>query len=275
MTADSSFTNEIKQVLTVLDDPVYSSVAFARSLVKQVEGMTFPSGHLLAMQLELHDFLNQVRLYGNVGAGRLRHAALQLLSRAQGLERPVPASQPGDDCAPQIAAALNALDDSAVTAEAFARQGLNKIAGMTFPSERIPAVRDELRAYEKQLLALLAADDAAALRCSMILLLRYAQDLARPITALSSHEVVRGIFVGLQNAGWASATIDVLPQELEDGEKVLRYDADSLTTDKRKIDRLEFIEKMRPGSWTIKETWRTMHTRDAALYLRPAPDSER
>jgi len=180
-------------------------------------------------------------------------------------------------CPTEIEAILSTLDDSALTAEAFVRSIIRQIADLKFPPERTAVMRSELLAFERQVRTH-GNHDAIALRQAALQLYQRAQDLARPIPIPSPDDVVNSIHATLQDHfGWASATIDLLRQELKRGETVSSCDADGITTNLRRIDKQDLIVRYRPISMTANhfESWRKQHLRDAALYTPPASDSER
>jgi hypothetical protein len=90
------FAAEVEAVLNALDDPSLSPVAFARLVITQIAEMQFSPECIVTVRYDLLAFEKQVRMYGNDDAVALRHAALQLLRRAQALARPMPVPQPAD-----------------------------------------------------------------------------------------------------------------------------------------------------------------------------------
>ena len=56
-------------------------------------------------------------------------------------------------------------------------------------------------------------------------------------------------------AGWVIDEIEFLAREVKPDEAIKRWDAWSVTTSKRVIDRAELRSKNRPGSWTRVDTW--------------------
>jgi hypothetical protein len=165
----------------------------------------------------------------------------------------------------EIEAVNKALDDPAFTAVAFARSITKQIADMQFAPERIATIRSQLQEFERQVRTF-GNDDAVALRQAALRLFSAARALAQPILPLQPAHIVRQIFEPLQQVGWASATLELLASDLKVGEKILSFDADGITTDLRRIDRLQLIDRMRPMSWTNIDSWRKEHVRSKALY---------
>jgi hypothetical protein len=177
----------------------------------------------------------------------------------------------------EIEQVLTAIDDPALTATAFARSVIKQIGDMDFSGERSVAIHGELLQFAAQV-RVQGNSDATGLRQSTLRLLRRAQELARPILPPSPSDVVRACFSHLQeDCNWASLTIDLLPRELRIGEKIIHCDADGITTNERRIDRLALIDRYRPIAMTENhfQSWREMHTRSEALVSHPAPASSR
>jgi len=172
---------------------------------------------------------------------------------------------------------LAAIDDPAFTATAFARSVIKQIGDMDFPSQHIVQIRCELLQFEKQV-RIQGNSDATGLRQSTLRLYRRALELSRPIAPPSPTELVRSLFGRLQaGCNWATPTIELLPRELKVGERIIHCDADGVTTNERRIDRLELIDRYRPHAMTENhfQSWREMHTRSQALVSHPAPGSAR
>jgi hypothetical protein len=170
-----------------------------------------------------------------------------------------------------------ALDDPTFTATAFARSIMKQIGEMDFPSERSVAMRDELLQFAGQV-RVEGNSDATGLRQSALRLFRRSQELARPILPPSPADVVRASFVHLQeDCNWASPTIELLTREMKIGEKIIHCDADGVTTNERRIDRLELIDRCRPHAMTENhlQSWRKMHTRSEMLVSRSTAGSAR
>ena len=67
---------------------------------------------------------------------------------------------------------------------------------------------------------------------------------------------VKDLALAICAAGWSMREVeDLLAREVRPGEALKRWDAWSVTTDKRVIDRGELRSKYRPGSWTRVDTW--------------------
>jgi hypothetical protein len=164
----------------------------------------------------------------------------------------------------EIEAVNKALDDPAFSAVAFARSITNQIANTQFAPERIATVRSELQEFESQVRRF-GNDDAVALRQAALRLFSSAQALAQPILPPQPAHIVRQLFEPLQQVGWASPTLELLASDLKVGEKILSFDADGVTTDLRRINRLQLIDRMRPMSWTNVDSWRKEHVRSKSL----------
>jgi hypothetical protein len=148
--------------------------------------------------------------------------------------------------------------------------GVDKVAAMTFPPERILAMRSALVVFEKQVRTQ-GNSDAVALRQAALKLFRTAQGLARPVSIPSPADQVRALFGDLQTAGWASATIELLVQDLKPGEQIKSLDAVCVTTNFRSIGKRELIDRYRPHAMTDNhlESWRRMHTRPDFIMREP------
>jgi hypothetical protein len=57
------------------------------------------------------------------------------------------------------------------------------------------------------------------------------------------------------NAGWVTSEVEFLAREVRPDESIKSWDAWSVTTSERVIDRGELRSKYRPGSWTRIDTW--------------------
>jgi hypothetical protein len=166
-----------------------------------------------------------------------------------------------------------ALEDPALTPEGRVRAMLAEIERLEVPAERADAFRAELKG-----LAVLVRDQRTKLAAQSVIVreagefYRRATALARPIPPTRPADEVRRCFGGLQELGWASPTIELLETELKTGERIIRYDADSITTDKQRIERKALIEKHRPRSMTPDRfaAWDRQHTRSEAIQS-PAP----
>jgi hypothetical protein len=175
----------------------------------------------------------------------------------------------------EIEQVLAALDDPTFTATAFARSVVKQIGDMDFPIERSVMIRCELEEFARQVRAQ-GNSDATGLRQATLRLFSRAQELARPILTPTPSDVVHAYFAHLQeDCNWASPTIELLPRELKIGEKIIHCDADGVTTNERRIDRLELIDRYRPHAITENhlQSWRKMHTRSETLQLQPVRGS--
>jgi hypothetical protein len=161
----------------------------------------------------------------------------------------------------EIKAAIAALDDPALSAEGFAKSVLKQIAAMTIPDSRVAALQAELATFTQHARSLRANNDFHGLRVRAHELLKAAQLLSRPIPPVTPEQEIRRVFDQLQSVGWASATIELLPTRMTQGEKIVAFDYTTLTTDKQKINRQELIDSSRPASWTRLDTWAAEHQR--------------
>jgi hypothetical protein len=57
------------------------------------------------------------------------------------------------------------------------------------------------------------------------------------------------------NAGWVTSEVEFLAREVRPDEAIKSWDAWSVTTRERVIDRAELRSKNRPRSWTRIDTW--------------------
>jgi hypothetical protein len=96
-------------------------------------------------------------------------------------------------------------------------------------------------------------------------LLKTAQALARPEPPVMPDAEIRRVFDQLQSVGWASATIELLLARMAQGEKIVSFDYEKLTTDKQTINRQKLIDTSRPASWTRLDTWAAQHKRPEFL----------
>jgi hypothetical protein len=167
----------------------------------------------------------------------------------------------------------SALEDPALTPEGRVCAMVREIERLEVPAERVETLRAELRGLE----ALIRDQPAKSAAQSVLVreageFYQRATALARPIPPTRPADEVRRCFGGLQELGWASPTIDLLETELKTGEHIVRYDADSITTDRQRIERKALIEKHRPRAMTPDHfaAWERQHMRNEALQT-PVP----
>ena len=164
-----------------------------------------------------------------------------------------------------IKSALAALDDSALTAEGFAKAVLKQIATLAIPESRHAAMKAELGTFDKHARVLRANDDAHGLRVRAHELLKAARLLAQPLPPVTPEQEIRRVGDALQSVGWASPTIELLPARMAQGDKIIAFDYATLTTDKQKINRQQLIDSSRPASWSRLDTWAAQHQRPEFL----------
>jgi len=167
------------------------------------------------------------------------------------------------------------LKDSSLSAEGYYEGILKQVAEMMkgVPQEREAAVRGELLSADKLVRELRSKDDFPGLRQAANQLFKAVQALARPIPLVTPEQEIRRVWDQLQGCGWASATIELLPTRIAQGEKIIGFDYTKLTTDKQTIDRQQLINSSRPGSWTRLDTWQAMHQRPEVLGSRAPVDA--
>jgi hypothetical protein len=177
-----------------------------------------------------------------------------------------------DDALKDIRAALT---DEALTPEGRVRAMLDQIEQVTIPPEREQDFRSELKG-----LAAFVRGERLKIATQSVLCreagesFRRMRDLARPIPPVRVADEIRRCFDRLQELGWASPTIDLLHSELNDGERIVGIDADSIATDRKRIDRKALIEKHRPHGMTPEHypDWERQHRRSEALHTPASKD---
>lgn len=174
--------------------------------------------------------------------------------------------------ATEIDAIQRVLDDPTLTPRGVVRAVLAEISAMEFPVERESAIRAALRTFATTIASVLSAQpDMHVLAREAGELRRAVRELGRPLPLARPAEVVARSFDRLQELGWASATIDLLAQELQPGETIASVTADGITTSLRSIDRKALIVKYRPGSITPDHypAWERQHTRSPSMASAP------
>jgi hypothetical protein len=102
-------------------------------------------------------------------------------------------------------------------------------------------------------------------------LLKAAQALARPEPPVMPDAEIRRVWDQLQSVGWASATIELLPARMSEGERIERFDYTELKTNRQTINRQQLIDSSRPASWTRLDTWAAQHQRPEFLTSSSRP----
>ncbi len=99
--------------------------------------------------------------------------------------------------------------------------------------------------------------------------------LARPLPALTPAEEVRRCWPTLQDKyNWSSTSLDLLAEDLKEGEKILNCGEEFVQTNQRKIDRRDLIIRYRPINMTPNHYagWDAQNTRPLANRSSQPPE---
>jgi hypothetical protein len=155
-----------------------------------------------------------------------------------------------------VNAALQGLEESrrkSLHAVVNARAKLTQLLTLPLVAADMPAVIEQVRDL---LGAVREVDErSAALLERVAHAYQNAAQLARPTLPPTAKQRVEAVAVGLRQLGWNGLERESLEVELGADEGILSCSQWEVVTNERVIDRAALQDRLRPGSWTRKDTW--------------------
>jgi hypothetical protein len=166
--------------------------------------------------------------------------------------------------------ALHLLKDPALSPEGRAAACVEQVRGFTYPNaERREAAVRLLRTFADAIPHLRTNADGLGLMQAAGNLVMGARRLAEALPPVAPKDEIRRVAPAMTRFNYTGAEIDAIRGALRKDERIQQVEEFAVKTDQRTLDLNEqFYDSLRPGSWTLRDTW-------LSQFRRPGPGPAR